>query len=174
MNRVEVLRGPQGTLFGSGSLSGTVRYISNQPALQTSQFFGEATFAGIDGGSTGGGAKFGLNVPIGDRAAMRLVGYYDHFAGYMDAVQPDFSVDSNVNTGQRAGVRAAFEISPTDELSITPRFMYQKAESNGWNRIDAYNILANPFTTTRPPVELGPRELFTQVRGADGRQLLPR
>jgi iron complex outermembrane recepter protein len=163
MNRVEVLRGPQGTLFGSGSLSGTVRYISNQPALQTSQFFGEATFAGIDGGSEGGGAKFGLNVPIGDRAAARLVGYYDHFAGYMDAVQPDFSVDKNVNTGQRAGVRAAFEISPTDELSITPRFMYQKVESNGWNRIDAYNILANPFTTSRPPVELGPRELFTQI-----------
>jgi iron complex outermembrane recepter protein len=163
MSRVEVLRGPQGTLFGSGSLSGTVRYISNQPALNTSQFFGEATFAGIDGGSAGGGAKFGLNVPIGTRAAARLVGYYDHFAGYMDAVQPDLSVDTNVNTGQRAGVRAAFEISPIDELSITPRFMYQKSESDGWNRIDAYNILGNPFTTTRPAVDLGERQLFTQI-----------
>jgi iron complex outermembrane receptor protein len=163
MNRVEVLRGPQGTLYGSGSLSGTVRYISNQPALNTTQFFGEATFGGMDGGNTGGGAKFGLNVPIGEKAAARLVGYFDHFAGYMDAVQPDFSVDKNVNTGQRAGVRAAFEIAPTDALTITPRFMYQKNQSDGWNRVDSYNILANPFTTTRPPVELGPRELFTQV-----------
>jgi iron complex outermembrane receptor protein len=163
MNRVEVLRGPQGTLFGSGSLSGTVRYISNQPALNTNQFFGEATFAGIDGGGTGGGAKFGLNVPMGSRAAARLVGYYDSFAGYMDAVQPDLSVVENVNSGQRAGVRAAFEISPIDELSITPRFMYQKAESDGWNRIDIYNILGNPYTTTRPQVDLGERELFTQI-----------
>jgi iron complex outermembrane recepter protein len=163
MNRVEVLRGPQGTLYGSGSLSGTVRYISNQPALNTTQFFGEATFAGIDGGNTGGGAKFGLNVPIGEKAAARLVGYFDHFAGFMDAVQPDLSVDKNVNTGQRAGVRAAFEIAPMDNLTITPRFMYQKNESNGWNRIDNYNILANPFTTTRPQVTLGDHELFTQI-----------
>jgi iron complex outermembrane recepter protein len=163
MNRVEVLRGPQGTLYGSGSLSGTVRYISNQPALNTQQFFGEATFAGIDGGSTGGGAKFGLNVPIGDKAAARLVGYFDHTAGFMDAVQPDLSIDKNVNTGQRAGVRAAFEIAPTDNLTITPRFMYQKNQSDGWNRIDNYNILANPFTTTRPQVTLGDHELFTQV-----------
>jgi iron complex outermembrane recepter protein len=163
MSRIEVLRGPQGTLYGSGSLSGTVRYISNQPVLNTTQFFGEATFAGIDGGNEGGGAKFGLNVPLGDRAAARLVGYYDHFAGFMDAVQPDLSVNKNVNTGQRAGVRAAFELAPTDQLTITPRFMYQKNESNGWNRIDEYNILANPFTTTRPQVTLGDHELFTQV-----------
>jgi iron complex outermembrane receptor protein len=163
MSRVEVLRGPQGTLFGSGSLSGTVRYISNQPVLNTSQFFGEATVATIDGGNTGGEGKFGLNIPIGDRAAARVVGYYDYFAGYMDAVQPDLSVDKNVNTGQRAGVRASFEIAPTDQLTITPRFMYQKAESDGWNRVDLYNILGNPFTTTRPAVELGERELFTQI-----------
>ncbi len=163
MSRIEVLRGPQGTLYGSGSLSGTVRYISNQPVLNTTQFFGEATFAGIEGGNEGGGAKFGLNVPLGDRAAARLVGYYDHFAGFMDAVQPDLSVDKNVNTGQRAGVRAAFELAPTDQLTITPRFMYQKNQSNGWNRIDEYNILANPFTTTRPQVTLGDHELFTQI-----------
>jgi iron complex outermembrane recepter protein len=163
MSRVEVLRGPQGTLYGSGSLSGTVRYISNQPVLNTSQFFGEATFATVDGGNQGGEGKFGLNVPIGDRAAARVVGYYDYFAGYMDAVQPDFTVDRNVNTGRRAGVRAAFEISPTDALSITPRFMYQNSKSNGWNRVDLYNILANPFTTSRPPVDLGERQLFTQI-----------
>src|SRR5262245_47428765 len=128
MNRVEVLRGPQGTLFGSGSLSGTVRYISNQPLIGLSQFFGEATFAGIDGGNVGGEGKFGLNVPMGDHAAARLVGYYDYSAGYMDAVQPDLSVEKNVNTGQRAGVRAAFELAPTEGLTITPRFMYQHSK----------------------------------------------
>jgi len=163
MGRVEVLRGPQGTLFGSGSLSGTVRYISNQPVLGQTQFFGEATGASITGGNQGGDIKVGINAPIGDRAAVRLAAYYDDFAGYMDAVQPDFSVDKNVNTSRRGGVRAAFTLAPTDELSITPRLMYQRITSDGWNRNDIYNILANPYTTTRPAVTLGPQQLFTQI-----------
>jgi iron complex outermembrane receptor protein len=163
MNRVEILRGPQGTLFGSGSLSGTVRYISNQPVLGETQFFGEATGSSISGGNQGGGVKAGINAPLGDRAAFRLAAYFDSFAGYMDAVQPDLSVDENVNTGRRGGVRAAVTIAPTDALSITPRFMYQRQTMDGWNRIDIYNILGNPFTTTRPAVDLGERELFTQI-----------
>ncbi len=163
MNRVEVLRGPQGTLFGSGSLSGTVRYISNQPELGLTQYFGEVEGVSISGGNQGGNVKGGVNVPLGSTAALRVAAYADGFAGYMDAVQPDLSVDKNVNTGDRFGVRAAVLIAPDESLSITPRFVYQKVKTNGWNRIDIYNILANPYTTTRPPVTLGPRQLFTQI-----------
>jgi len=61
------------------------------------------------------------------------------------------------------GVRAAVRIAPNDRLSITPRIVYQKVEADGWNRIDAFNILGNPFTTTRPAVTLGEREQFTQI-----------
>ena len=89
--------------------------------------------------------------------------YFDRIAGYMDAVQPDLSVDKNVNTGDRAGVRAAVTLAPNDRLAITPRFFYQSLDTDGWNRIDIYNILGNPFTTTRPAVTLGERELFTQI-----------
>ncbi|MFY9551332.1 MAG: TonB-dependent receptor [Thermoanaerobaculia bacterium] len=163
MNRVELLRGPQGTLFGSGSLSGTVRYISNQPALGETLFFGEATGSSISGGNQGGEVKVGINSPLGDKAAARVAAYFDRFAGYMDAVQPDLSVNKNVNTGERGGVRAAVELIPTDNLTITPRFFYQHQKMNGWNRVDLYNILANPYTTTRPDVTLGDRQLFTQV-----------
>ncbi len=164
MNRVEVLRGPQGTLFGSGSLSGTVRYISNQPQLGETHYFGEVEGLSIDGGNRGGSVKGGVNVPLGSTAALRVAAYGDGFAGYMDAVQPDLSVDKNVNTGERFGVRAAVLIAPDDSLSITPRFMYQKVKTNGWNRIDIFNILANPYTTTRPAVTLGERQLFTQIQ----------
>jgi iron complex outermembrane recepter protein len=163
MNRIEVLRGPQGTLFGSGSLSGTVRYISNQPQLGLTQYFGEIEGVAIDGGNQGGSVKGGLNVPLSGTAALRVAAYFDGFAGFMDAVQPDLSVDKNVNTGDRYGVRASVQLAPDDHFSITPRFMYQRVKSNGWNRIDIYNILANPYTTTRPAVTLGPRELFTQI-----------
>jgi iron complex outermembrane receptor protein len=163
MNRVEVLRGPQGTLFGSGSLSGTVRYISNQPKIGTSESVGEFTAGSISQGSLGGSAKAAVNVPLGDTSAMRFAGYYTRYGGYMDAVQPDLSVRKNVNDGDRAGGRLAFLFKPNDRLSITPRILYQDVEMNGWNRVDVFNILANPYTTTRPAVKLGDRQLFTQT-----------
>jgi iron complex outermembrane receptor protein len=163
VNRVEVLRGPQGTLFGSGSLSGTVRYISNQPELNVTRFFGELTGDTISGGNQGGNVKLGFNLPVGSNAALRFAGYADRFGGYTDAVQPNFSVKKDVNTGDREGVRMALEIAPNENLTITPRFVYQNVSMDGWNREDVFNILANPYTTTRPPVTLGDRQIFTQI-----------
>ena len=163
LSRVEILRGPQGTLFGSGSLSGTVRYISNQPRLAESETVAELTASTMTDGGFGGSAKGAVNVPIGDRAAMRVAAYYTRYGGFIDAVQPDFSIKEDVNSGNRAGARAAFLFQPNDRLTITPRLLYQEVNMDGWNRIDAYNILANPFTTTRPPVSLGERGQFTQL-----------
>jgi iron complex outermembrane recepter protein len=164
VSRVEVLRGPQGTLFGSGSLGGTVRYISNQPELGVNSTFGETGVNVIDGGSPGNNAKIGFNVPLGDKAAFRVAGYSDRPGGFMDAVQPNGTVNKAVNGGERSGVRAAFRIAPSGRFSIVPRIVYQDVRMDGWNRIDVYNILANPFTTTRPAVTLGPRQLFTQMQ----------
>src|SRR6266545_4459339 len=144
MNRVEVLRGPQGTLFGSGAVSGTVRYISNQPELGISKTFGETEVTEIDGGEPGTSAKLGFNAPLGDKAAARIVGYSTRTGGYMDAVQPNLRIDQNVNGNTRAGLRAAIRLQPSSKFSITPRLVYQRAKADGWNRIDAYNILANP------------------------------
>ncbi|HSA54382.1 MAG TPA: TonB-dependent receptor [Gemmatimonadaceae bacterium] len=163
VSRVEVLRGPQGTLFGAGSLSGTVRYITNQPELGTHSTFGELGGSYVDGGTGGAGVKIGTNVPLGDRTAARVIVYHNQLPGWMDAVQPDFSVDRNVNTGTRTGVRAALRFEPSVNVSITPRFIFQTVETDGWNRIDDYNILANPYTTSRPAVTLGERQLFTQI-----------
>src|SRR5437868_8496102 len=79
LNRVETLRGPQGTLFGSGSVGGTIRYITNQPRLE--RFEGEVE-AGVNiakGGDVGYDAKGALNIPIAPTAAVRAVGYYSNF-----------------------------------------------------------------------------------------------
>src|ERR687888_2075016 len=120
VSRVEVLRGPQGTLFGSGSLGGTVRYITNLPELGVNSTFGEVGGSWIDGGDGGADVKVGANVPIGDKTAARVAVYHNQLAGYMDAVQPNLTVKKNVNTGTRTGVRAALRIAPTGKLSIIP------------------------------------------------------
>jgi iron complex outermembrane recepter protein len=162
ISRVEVLRGPQGTLFGSGSLAGTVRYISTQPELGASRTFGEVGVNQVRGGASGNTAKLGFNFPVGDKSAVRIVGYSNDLAGWMDAVQPNLHVDNDVNGGNRTGARVAWRFEPNAKFSITPRLIYQKVHMDGWNRNDDFNILANPFTTSRPAVTLGPRQLFTQ------------
>jgi iron complex outermembrane receptor protein len=163
MNRVEVLRGPQGTLFGSGSLSGTVRYISNQPLLNETETVGELSLNTVTDGGVGGSAKAAVNFPMGATSAARIAAFYTQYGGFMDAVQPDLHVKEDVNSGNRAGVRAAMLFKPNDQWSITPRVLYQQVSMDGWNRIDAFNILANPYTTSRPKVTLGDRRQFTQL-----------
>jgi iron complex outermembrane receptor protein len=164
VNRIEVLRGPQGTLFGSGSLSGTVRYITNQPQLGSTNGFVEFGGSFVNEGSVGANAKVALNTPLGETAALRLAAYYSRLPGYIDAVRPDLSVEEDVNDGFRTGARVAVRIEPSSRFSITPRLVFQKVETDGWNRADAFNILANPYTTTRPAVTLGEREQFIQLQ----------
>ena len=158
LNRGETLRGPQGTLFGSGSVGGTIRYITNQPKVGVTEGLVEANLNAIDGGNMGGHIKGAINVPLGDNAAVRAVGYYTRYAGFIDARGPGGG--ENVNDGERYGGRIALTFEPSDNLSITPRFIYQKITANGFNRQETYNLFANRFTPTRPAVQLGEREQF--------------
>ena len=164
VGRVEVLRGPQGTLFGSGSESGTVRYITNQPKLGITETIGELSAETLDHGGTGGAVKFATNAPLGATTALRVLGYYTKYGGFIDAVQPDLSINKHVNDGYRAGTRLSLMFKPSDALTITPRILYQKVDVNGWNRVDVFNILGNPYTTTRPAVTLNDHEVFTQIQ----------
>jgi iron complex outermembrane receptor protein len=92
------------------------------------------------------------------------VGYYTRFAGFIDARGPGGG--ENINDGERYGGRIALTFEPSDDFSITPRIVYQKVSANGFNRQEIYNLYANPFTTTRPAVQLGEREQYLQLREA--------
>lgn len=163
LNRVEVLRGPQGTLFGSGSLSGTVRYITNQPDLEEFAASISAGAENVTDGEWGGNVKAMINVPLGDAAALRVAAYHSEIAGFIDGVNPlTGSTKDDVNGGHRSGFRASLRFEPNEDLTITPRIIYQDIEVDGFSRVDEFNILANQFTTTRMPVHLDDREQVIQ------------
>lgn len=163
LERVEVLRGPQGTLFGAGSSSGTLRYITAPPRLGEFHGTTELTVNGGTDSDFGGSLKAAVNLPVGETVALRVAGYHNELAGFIDSVYPGRGVIEDVNGGERTGTRIALLIRPNDNLSITPRVVYQKLETDGYPRVDVWNILGNPFTTTQPPVTVGEREQVTQI-----------
>ena len=164
LDRFEVLRGPQGTLFGAGSEAGTVRYITTQPKLGAFEGIADASLESPKGGGVGGMIRGALNLPISDTTAVRIVGYEHNLPGFIDALQPDGHHVKDVNDGDRAGFRLSMLWKPNDSLSITPRVIYQSLVTNGYPREDAYNILGNPYQTTQPAVTIGEREQYTQQR----------
>ncbi len=164
LNRVETLRGPQGTLFGSGSVGGTIRYITSQPKIGVMEGSVEANLNLVDGDDLGGHLKGAVNVPMGDNAAIRAVGYYTRYGGFINAIGPAGKDD--VNSGERYGGRLALTFEPSDNLSITPRVVYQKVKADGFNRQEIYNLYANEFTTTRPAVTFDEREQYLMLREA--------
>ncbi|HEX8262954.1 MAG TPA: TonB-dependent receptor [Allosphingosinicella sp.] len=163
LNRVETLRGPQGTLFGSGSVGGTIRYITNQPTLSRVEGVVESNLHLVEDGDFGGHIKGAINIPAGDHAAVRVVAYHTEYAGFVDA-RHEAGIADDVNDGRRTGGRIAVRIEPSDRITVTPRLVYQEVRSHGFNRQEVYNLYANPFTTTRPAVQLGEREQFLRLR----------
>jgi iron complex outermembrane receptor protein len=159
LNRVETLRGPQGTLFGSGSVGGTLRYITNQPKLGYTEGSAEGDINFTKDGGIGYGLKGAISLPLGDTAAIRLVGYGTHFGGFIDSVGPYNK--NNVNSGSRVGGRASLLWQPLPELKLTPRIVYQEVQANGFNREDHYIIFDNQFTTQD---DLGKREQYLLFR----------
>ncbi|MFN9377073.1 MAG: TonB-dependent receptor, partial [Novosphingobium sp.] len=143
LNRVETLRGPQGTLFGSGSVGGTVRYITNQPKRGVTEGTVEAGINTFDGGSMGYGAKGAVNLPMGEKAALRVVAYGEKFGGFIDAIGP--AAGEDVNDGRRFGGRVSLLLEPADGIKITPRVIYQDVQANGFNRAERYNLYYNPL-----------------------------
>ncbi len=92
LNNVEVLRGPQGTLYGAGSMGGTIKLVTNQPKLKQWEAATDTYLSHTDsGGSWNGGGSFMLNVPLGDITALRLVGTDRYTSGWIPRyVIPNF------------------------------------------------------------------------------------
>jgi iron complex outermembrane recepter protein len=140
--RVEALAGPQGTLYGASSQSGTIRIITNKPDKS-----GFDAGYGIEGNTVANGdpgylAEGFVNVPLGESAAIRLVGWARHDGGYIDnvaatrtfptsGISMDSLAEDNYNDVDTYGARAALKLDLNDTWSITPTVMFQKQKGNG-------------------------------------------
>jgi len=141
--RVEVLAGPQGTLYGASSQAGTIRIITNKPNPDAFDAGFEVSGSALEGDLGYLGQGF-VNMPVGEKAAIRLVGWYKHEPGYLNnvrssrvfpvsgiAVDNSDRVEDNYNDWSKAGARMALGINLSDNWTLTPSVMAQKTKSNG-------------------------------------------
>ena len=141
--RVEALAGPQGTLYGASSQAGTIRIITNKPELGKFKAGYDLELNKISKGGVGGVAEAFINAPLTDNTALRVVGWYDRDAGYIDNIPSTrtypisgFTIDNkataknNYNTVSTVGARALLRMEFGD-WSITPGIMGQSQISNG-------------------------------------------
>ena len=142
--RIEVLSGPQGTLFGASSQAGVVRMISNKPVIgeQSSSLEVESRFT--SGGDNGGKFEFVSNVPLGSSSALRFVAYSDKRGGYIDQVA------GTLNASASARFRTAGTVRQNGLPVASSRAGFQAgANLSGVNLINANAIVkenANPVT----------------------------
>lgn len=128
MQRVEVLRGPQSTLYGNGSMGGTIRYFTEQPDLDAVNAFARGGYADTDGGDPGYYADGMLSVPLlRNQLGLRLTGGYEEVGGY----HQDTTGESDTNEGKLNNVRTSLLWQPTDALVIKFLYAYNKADQDG-------------------------------------------
>jgi outer membrane receptor protein involved in Fe transport len=141
--RVEVLAGPQGTLYGASSQAGTIRIITNKPDPGSFDAGFEVTGSMLEGDLGYQGQGF-LNLPVGEKTAIRLVAWTKDEPGYIDnvtstrvfpvsgiAVDNSDFVEDNYNDWRKSGARVALGIELNDSWTITPTFMAQRTDSQG-------------------------------------------
>lgn len=124
VERVEGLRGPQGTLYGASSMGGTLRVIYNKPTFETEGAV-DADIAVTKGGDPSYGINAMVNLPlVTDKVALRLVGFNHKTGGYIDNIVLG---QENVSPATARGGRAMLRIKPTDDLTIDGTLFYQRA-----------------------------------------------
>jgi iron complex outermembrane recepter protein len=175
VERVEVLRGPQGTLYGSGSMGGTVKVITNQPKLGVFEGSAQGTGSYTDGGGGNYGANLMVNLPLGDKLALRIVLSDLYRSGWIDnktvspfpialtpnprgpvETAPVTHVFRNANDEQLYGGRISLLYKPTDDLSILATAFTQSLHLGGYDLLDGSPNSASPSRVSDAHFEVFP------------------
>jgi outer membrane receptor protein involved in Fe transport len=137
LDRIEVLRGPQGTLFGAGAQGGVVRFITPTPSLTRTSVYSRAEIAATEHGDPSYEAGVAVGMPIIEgRAGLRVSGYYRHEGGFVDrkptnSATPDSSeIHRDANSSNVLALRGALAFELSDAIRITPALHYQRVTLN--------------------------------------------
>jgi len=154
IERIEVLKGPQGTLYGNGSMGGTIRIISNKPDATASDFALQGKLGTIKSGGQEYNVNAMVNVPlIEDQLAIRMTGYYDKNDGFIDET---FLSGNDVNDQETSGGRFAIRWTPIERLALTSTTYYQKTETGAnFEVFEGYGSKGSPAAAqlTRTPFD---------------------
>jgi iron complex outermembrane receptor protein len=151
LQRVEVLRGPQGTLYGAGSEGGLLKYVTIAPDPTRAAGAFQVGAEDVSHGDWGPMVKGMINMPIGSGAAIRLSGFDTQLPGYIDDPQLG---ESNVNRGFREGGRASLLIDASDNFSIRLTAFGQNLRTDGTSDVDVVGAAGNPLSP--PANQLSP------------------
>ena len=161
ISRVEVLRGPQGTLYGASAMGGTLRYISNQPQMDV---FSGNVFSELSGTVHGAGPNWDeqgvLNIPlVQGKAALRVAGETGGDAGYIDNINPATGAvkKAGINSDGFNVAKATLLLQPTDWLTITPSAFFQSFITRD---VDAQYLALPFFQTPKSVAEPGHDRMF--------------
>ncbi|HXP66332.1 MAG TPA: TonB-dependent receptor plug domain-containing protein, partial [Steroidobacteraceae bacterium] len=141
LQRVEVLRGPQGTLYGANSEGGLLKFVTVAPVL--GQFSGAAEISGesVDHGGLGGDARAVLNMPLGDKVALRVSGFDQDVAGY---ISDPARHKVEENDGHKYGGRASLLAQPIDGLTVRLTASSQQSRYNDTPNVDSDPVTLKP------------------------------
>ncbi len=132
LERVEILKGPQGTLYGAGSMSGTIRLVTNKPNPTEIEGRAEAEVSGTRKGGTNYVLNGMLNLPVIEgKLALRAVGWITDNSGYIDQVRLPFK---NINTENVEGGRVTLRAWPSENLTLTGSLTIQNNKVGGSSR----------------------------------------
>ena len=165
LQRVEILRGPQGTLFGAGSEGGTVRYITPTPDLDNFDIYGKSELSTTEYGAPSYEGGLAVGGPIVDnKLGFRVSGWFRRDGGWIDHVDPytGDTLEKNSNHADTLVLRGSILWQVTNNLSITPSVYYQNRRVHNDN--EYWLALSDPSKghyINETPELMGNRDHFT-------------
>jgi iron complex outermembrane receptor protein len=160
IDRVEVLRGPQATLYGASSMGGTIKFVPNEPDLKERGFGAYAEASTTKGGSANYSANVVGNFPLlADELALRIGAQAQRTGGFINQVDGDGKVlATNINKIGDQALRLALKWKPIRALTITPSLYYQKVDAKD---ISAFNTELPTYKAQKPVREPSRDTLLT-------------
>lgn len=144
LERIEVIRGPQGTLYGAGSMAGTIRYITAKPSLDGVSGSAEATGGLTQNGAPSYSVRGLLNVPLASDLAVRIGVYQGRDGGYIDNIGTG---KDNANYALSTQARVAVRYTPVDRFTLDASYTFVRLEAGGLNPVSLDTLGRYGFNT---------------------------